>query len=149
MNFISSFWNKNNNVINKVNFEDVQCLIKTNNNKILINTIDINKQNCLIKNTILASNEENIIRNMIDKQQFDIYIIIYGENCNHTKIYEKYNQLHNLGFYNIYLYVGGLFEWLCLQDIYGKDEFPTTVIELDILKFKPQSSLNPLMLTLD
>ena len=103
----------------------------------------------VIKNTIKASDEETMIRNMIEKQQYDICIIIYGENCNHVKIYEKYNQLHNLGFYNIYLYLGGLFEWLCLQDIYGKDEFPTTKMELDILKFKPQSSLNPMLLTLD
>ena len=149
MNFISSFWNKTTNVINKVNFEDIQTVIKTNNNKLLINTLDINKQNCLIKNTIIASNEETVIRNLIDKQQLNTFIIIYGENCNQGKIYEKYNQLQNLGFYNIYLYVGGLFEWLCLQDIYGKDEFPTTKMELDILKFKPQSSLNQLLLTLD
>lgn len=149
MNFISSFFQKNSDVINKVNFEDVQMVIKTNNNKILINTLDTIKQECLIKNTIKASDEETMIRNMIEKQQYDICIIIYGENCNHVKIYEKYNQLHNLGFYNIYLYVGGLFEWLCLQDIYGKDEFPTTKMELDILKFKPQSSLNQMLLTLD
>ncbi len=149
MNFINSLFQRNTNIINKVNFEDIQVIIKTNNDKILINTLGLNKQSCLIKNTIPASNEETIIRNMIDKQKFDVYIIIYGENCNHTKIYEKYNQLHNLGFYNVYLYTGGLFEWLCLQDIYGKDEFPTTTIELDILKFKPQSSLNKLFLTLD
>ncbi len=149
MNFINSFFQKNTNIIKKVNFEDIQMIIKTNNNKILINTIDINKQNCLIKNTISASNEETIIGNLIDKQQYDAYIIIYGENCNHVKIYEKYNQLTTLGFYNLYLYVGGLFEWLCLQDIYGKDEFSTTTKELDILKYKPHSSLNKLLLTVD
>jgi len=30
-----------------------------------------------------------------------------------------------------------LFEWLLLQDIYGYDEFPTTIKVLDILKYKP------------
>ena len=49
----------------------------------------------------------------------------------------KYTQLVNLGFVNVYIYPGGLFEWLCLQDIYGDDEFPTTNKELDILKYKP------------
>ena len=49
---------------------------------------------------------------------------------------KKYEQLIGLGFTNIYIYPGGLFEWLCLQDIYSKDEFPTTREELDILKFK-------------
>ena len=38
---------------------------------------------------------------------------------------------------NVYLYAGGLFEWLHLQDIYGKQEFPTTTYILDILKYKP------------
>tara|TARA_A100001015_G_C14693451_1_gene595344 strand:+ start:76 stop:525 length:450 start_codon:yes stop_codon:yes gene_type:complete len=149
MNFISSLWKNNTNIINKVNFEDIQTIVRTNNDKILINTLDINKQNCLIKNTISAANEETLIRNLIDNQKINNYIIIYGENCNSKKIYEKYSQLINLGFYNVYLYTGGLFEWLCLQDIYGKDEFPTTSLELDILKFKPQSSLNKLLLTMD
>ena len=30
---------------------------------------------------------------------------------------------------------------LCLQDIYGKEAFPTTGLELDILKFRPRSRL--------
>jgi hypothetical protein len=38
---------------------------------------------------------------------------------------------------DIYLYVGGLFEWMLLQDIYGKEEFPTTTKVLDILRYKP------------
>ena len=50
---------------------------------------------------------------------------------------KKYLKLMELGFTNIYIYAGGLFEWLCLQDIYGEDEFPTTIKELDVLKFKP------------
>ena len=37
--------------------------------------------------------------------------------------------------FKTHLYVGGLFEWLCLQDIYGQSEFPTTNIELDITEF--------------
>ena len=51
-------------------------------------------------------------------------------------IFKKYEQLSKLGFSNLYIYVGGLFEWLCLQDIYGKEDFPTTCDELDILKYK-------------
>ena len=46
-----------------------------------------------------------------------------------------------LGFEEVYLYPGGLFEWLCLQDIYSDDNFKTTMKELDILKFKPISDL--------
>ena len=35
-----------------------------------------------------------------------------------------------------------MFEWMLLQDIYGTDDFPTTINELDILKFKPVSIIN-------
>jgi hypothetical protein len=47
-----------------------------------------------------------------------------------------------LGFYNIFIYSGGMFEWLILQDIYGDKEFPTTSKQLDFLKFKPNKKLN-------
>ena len=59
----------------------------------------------------------------------------------------KYNQLTKLGFSNTYVYVGGLFEWLLLQDIYGFDSFPTTKKELDILKYKGDRLSKRLMLT--
>jgi hypothetical protein len=36
------------------------------------------------------------------------------------------------------MYLGGMFEWMLLQDIYGRDEFPTTSKVLDILKYKPK-----------
>ena len=58
------------------------------------------------------------------------------------KIYNKYNQLINLGFQKVYIYLGGLFEWLCLQDIYGKNNFPTIGEELDILKYRPPPEIN-------
>ena len=72
----------------------------------------------------------------------NIKIVIYGRNCNDEKIHIKCSQLTSLGFYNVYIYFGGLFEWLLLQDIYGKQEFPTTKKELDLLKYKPNKILN-------
>ena len=71
-----------------------------------------------------------------------VKIIIYGRNSNDETIYKKYNQLFGLGFTNVYVYIGGLFEWLLLQDIYGTDEFPTTTIQRDILKYKPSQKIN-------
>ena len=62
-------------------------------------------------------------------------------------IYDKYEQLAKLGFRNIYVYPGGIFEWLCLQDIYSDELFPTTKKELDILKYKPLPVINTLLLT--
>ena len=123
----------NSNSINKVNFEYVQNAI--NNNTLIINTLNYDKQECLIKNSIHASNEEQIINNYL-KNNKSINILIYGENCCDNKIVTKYNQLYKLGFTNLYVYIGGLFEWLLLQDIYGDDEFPTTIKIIDLLKFK-------------
>ena len=73
-------------------------------------------------------------------------IIIYGKNCNDDSIHKKYQQLLSLGFYNVYAYNGGMFEWLMLQDIYGAELFPCTKLEKDILKFKPHSMLNIVLL---
>jgi hypothetical protein len=71
-----------------------------------------------------------------------IHIVIYGRNSNDERLYKKYQQLLSLGFYNVCVYLGGLFEWLLLQDIYGADEFPTTSKQLDMLKYKANSVLN-------
>lgn len=126
----------------KINYEDVQFIIKNPEGHLLINTLAPSEQNCLISNTMNINNEENIINNCIKKGAKDIKIIIYGKNSNDEKLYNKYNQLTSLGFYNVYIYTGGLFEWLLLQDIYGENEFPTTKKELDLLKYKPNKVLN-------
>ena len=126
----------------KINYEDIQYIIKNPEGHLLINTLSTSEQNCLIVNTININNEENIINACIKRGAKDIKIVIYGKNSNDDKLYNKYNQLTSLGFYNVYIYTGGLFEWLMLQDIYGEKEFPTTKKELDILKYKPNKVLN-------
>lgn len=126
----------------KINYEDVQFIIKNPEGHLLINTLSSSEQNCLIVNTINFNNEENIINTCIKRCAKDIKIVIYGKNSNDEKLFNKYNQLTSLGFYNVYIYTGGLFEWLMLQDIYGEKEFPTTKKELDILKYKPNKVLN-------
>jgi len=126
----------------KINYEDVQHVIKNTEGHLLINTLSNSEQTCLITNTININNEENIINTYLKRGAKDIKIIIYGKNSNDEKLYNKYNQLTSLGFRNVYIYTGGLFEWLMLQDIYGDVEFPTTKKELDILKFKPNKVLN-------
>ena len=126
----------------KINYEDVQYIIKNPEGHLLINTLSSTEQNCLIINTININTEENVINSLIKRGAKNIKIVIYGKNSNDEKIYNKYNQLTSLGFYNVYIYTGGLFEWLMLQDIYGEKDFPTTKKELDILKYKPNKVLN-------
>jgi rhodanese-related sulfurtransferase len=126
----------------KINFEDVQFVINNSQTHLLINTLNEAEQECLITNTVNIKNEEALINKLLQNSKKDIKIIVYGRNTNDEQIYKKYNQLRTLGFYNVYIYIGGLFEWLLLQDIYGDTEFPTTSKELDILKFKPYKLLN-------
>ena len=125
----------------KINFEDMQCICKNSDMYILINTLSESEQDCLIKNTIPAIREESIINKYLKDAQ-SVKIIIYGKNCNDLGVQTKYNQLLKLGFAWIYVYTGGLFEWLLLQDIYGDEHFPTTKKQQDILKYKPCSALN-------
>jgi hypothetical protein len=120
-----------------MNYEDLQNNIR-NPNSIIINTLPLTMQSCLILNTLPFNQEEEKINGLLKNNIDTINIIIYGmNNCDET-VYKKYKQLQELGFRRVYMYLGGMFEWMLLQDIYGKEDFPTTEEELDILKFKPK-----------
>ena len=129
--------------INKVNFEDVQYAVK-HKNYLLINTLSKDEQNVLIHGTVSYHKEESIINEYLKTP--NINIIIYDKNASENRPFEKYNQLTKLGFTNVYIYPGGLFEWLLLQDIYSEENFPTTSKEMDILKYKGVSKFNVFML---
>lgn len=131
----------NSQTIQKICYEDIQFAIK-NQGHLLINTLSEKEQECLLPNTVNINQEEEFINTLIKNGNKQIKIIVYGKNSNDEKIYTKYNQLTSLGFYNVFIYTGGLFEWLMLQDIYGEKEFPTTTKELNILKYKPNKVLN-------
>ena len=136
----------NSQSIRKINFEDIQYIIKNHETHILINTLPNLEQDCLLPNTMNINKEEEIMNKLISIGNKQAKIIIYGRNCNDDKLYTKYQQLTSLGFYNVFVYPGGLFEWLMLQDIYGFSDFPTTKKELDILRFKPNKILNAQLL---
>jgi hypothetical protein len=121
----------------KANFEDVQYALHNKRDFIIINTLSVSEQNCLILGTIDAYLEEKTINEMIYTIDMpDKPIILYGKNSNDDSPYIKYKQLNNLGIQTIQIYSGGLFEWLLLQDIYGNESFPTTTNIIDILKYK-------------
>ena len=134
---------------NNIGYEDVLFSIEKTSKHILINTMESNLQQCLIKSTLSIVNEDTVLNQIIDKSQFkEVIIIIYGCNAVDISVDKKYKQLIDLGFPNVYIYNGGMFEWLLLQDIYGQDNFPTTSCDLDILKYKPRSKLNMPLLEL-
>lgn len=127
--------------ISKANYEDIQYGIE-NKSIYLIHTMSRSEEYCLIQKSINAMEEENIINSLMTINNKSVNIIIYGKNSSDNTIINKYNQLQQLGFKNVHIYPGGLFEWLLLQDIYGTDLFPTTSIEKDMLKFKPPKAIN-------
>lgn len=132
--------------ISKVNFEDIQTALKNPEIYIFINTMDVDFQSCLIPNTVSAHQEETIINKHLSNGNYLIKIIVYGKNCNDDNLHTKSAQLLSLGFKNVYMYKGGMFEWLMLSDIYGSDIFPTTSKEIDFLKYKPRQCLNLVLL---
>jgi hypothetical protein len=58
----------NTSSIKKINCEDMQKACNSNtDNYIIINTLDVNMQKCLIKNTIQIEQEEHTINSIIKK----------------------------------------------------------------------------------
>ena len=136
----------NSQSIKKVSFEDVQMASKSQAKYLIINVLTLDEQACLIEGTVPAINEENVVNRYQQTKKFDINIIVYGKNSSDEQIVKKCNQLTYNGFQNVYVYPGGLFEWLLLQDIYGAEIFSTTTDEVDILKYKAPNLFGILMI---
>lgn len=134
MEFINKFLVKQ-NPIKYVGFENVKLAIQQK--FIIINTLSNSDQDNLIKGTIDYKTEESIINDLIASYDFTKPILIYGKNATDISSDNKYIQLQKLGFRNIILYKGGMFEWMLLQDIYGVSEFPSSKTTLDILIHNP------------
>mgnify|MGYP006150746211 CR=1 FL=1 len=117
-------------------FEDIQKQIQNNDpNVIILNTMDKSQQQCLICGTLSIEDEIEKI-NMLMKKRQNATIIIYGKNhCDQT-VYKKYIQLSKTHHLKCFMYMGGLFEWLLLQEIYGCELFPTHGNEFDLLKYR-------------
>ena len=126
------------NSYNKLNFEDIQQAISNSSSYVIITTVNANSYTCFIQGTIPIETEETVINSLLNSGKYkEINIIVYGLNCNDLSIYSKVKQLKSLGFNKVFIYIGGLFEWLLLQDIYGTTNFQTTRVEKDLLKYKP------------
>jgi len=127
----------------KIGFEDVKYVIDHPTQYLLINTLPASEQRCLIKTTLPCAVEETAINEKITQMQMKkCVVVLYGRNSADITVETKYKQLTTLGFANVYIYGGGLFEWLLLQDVYGVSEFPTTEKEIDILKYRANKMFN-------
>ena len=122
--------------VKKLNYEDMQAAVSDNKDTVIINTLPINEQDILISGTIPAAQEEAIITELLNEYSKK-RIFIYGKNANDDSIYDKNKQLNALGFPNVYVYPGGLFEWSLLQELYDIENFPTTRKISECLRYKP------------
>jgi rhodanese-related sulfurtransferase len=92
----------------------------------------------LIQGSLTAEMELRSINELMSKNEFDTSIIVYGRNDHdYDSLMTKQKQLKSLGFRNVFIYLGGMFEWLLLQDVFGANLFPTTVAKVDLLRFAP------------
>jgi hypothetical protein len=126
----------------RVSYEDIITGIN-DSTMVLVSTLSPHEQDCLIHKTVPIHEEEALLNRLLQTGQTKMKpIILYGRNCNDTTIITKYKQCVQLGFQYVYVYVGGLFEWLLLQDIYGNELFPTTSEITDILKYRAPKQLH-------
>jgi len=132
------------NTSRKLNFEDMQWAISTQPT-LIISTLGAEKQGCLIAGTVALAEETQMVNKYLQKDT-SIRIVIYGECASDDTIVAKYSQLTGLGFTNVYVYPGGMFEWLLLQDVYGEEMFKTAGSEVDILKYTGTRQLGVLMI---
>lgn len=130
-----------------IGFEDVKYAITHSASFIIISTLSANEQDLLIRGTIPCDREETVINEQISNYRApDLPVIIYGRNCSDDSVRLKQEQLDKLGVKHVCVYMGGLFEWLLLQDIYGNDEFPTTTKCGDLLKYRSHRRLEKQLL---
>jgi hypothetical protein len=128
----------------KIGFDDVVHAIRNPTTFIIINTLPSSEQECLIQNTVSVDKEEETINGLLTQYDNIVRkIIVYGKNSIDPSVEKKYKQLIGLGIGDVYIYSGGLFEWMLLQDVYGVVNFPTTKPTLDILRYKPSLVLSP------
>jgi len=64
----------------KINYEDVQYVIKNSELHVLINTLNESEQVCLIPNTVNINKEVELINQFIKTDNKQVKIIIYGRN---------------------------------------------------------------------
>ena len=126
----------------QINFEHVQDCIQHNfPNTLLINTLSLNNQDCVIFGTKPPDEEEQIINDLLENRLDVTKLIIYGKNCRDATVAKKLEQFRSLGLLSrvkVQVYTGGVFEWLLLQEIYGTELFKTTGTNkmVDLLKYK-------------
>jgi hypothetical protein len=124
-----------------IGFDDMLHCIRNPAKYAIIHTMPATEE-VLIKGTLSAAEEEAFMNEYLSKYtETPKTIVLYGRNCCDDSTRQKRAQLMSLGINDVYVYAGGMFEWVLLQDIYGASEFPTTGSVVDLLAFRLGSTL--------
>ena len=124
-----------------IGFDDMLRCIRTPAKYAIIHTMSAS-ETVLIGGTLTATEEEMFVNDYLSKYvENQKTIVLYGRNCCDDSTRQKRAQLLSLGISDVYVYIGGLFEWILLQDIYGATEFPTTNVVTDLLAYRPRPFL--------
>lgn len=124
--------------VQKISFQDMNTCVHRQYTIITV----MKEDTCLIAGTVPIRREEETINTYYESGNLSQPIVIYGYNDGDENIVKKYRQLKELGFTKVYVYPGGMFEWLLLQDIFTDKHFRTTSKELNILKYKPKNTFS-------
>jgi hypothetical protein len=120
----------------RIGFEDMLDIIRSPVKYVVLNTLGMSEQGCLLRGTLAADQEESVVNQMINDAGNSKTVVVYGRNSADDSVDKKYRQLISHGLTDVLVYSGGLFEWLLLQDIYGDAEFPTTSKTPDLLQYR-------------
>ena len=116
------------------NYHQLQDRMKQND-IILINTLPLTRQDCLIKGTLKAFIEVEYMNKLL-KTNKNKEIVLYGIHHTDVSVVQKYNQLKKLGFTNVHIYFGGMYEWLLLQEVFDTINFQTDGTIQNIVDYK-------------
>jgi len=125
----------------RIGFEDILVAIQFPEKYIILNTLPAHEQSCLICGTTTIEREESAVNEIINTA-IQKTIVVYGKHSGDDSPDKKQRQLLTHGLTDVLVYSGGLFEWLLLQDIYGKSEFPTTSYPSDLLLFRQKRRID-------
>ena len=115
--------------VQRATFDDVR--IQTG---LLISVLPETEQHVLIGGTVPCGDEVAEVEKAIREKK---EIIVYGTNNHDDRVWVKYHQLKKLGGLPK-VCVGGLFEWILLQEFYGKERFALTSYDFDLYQYRPK-----------
>ena len=106
--------------IKEIGVTDFIKLIRTDR-VLLFNGLKKQYHSCVIPGTIPYSDMRKVIKNMSVEHIPVVYCANYSCNASHKFAEKKLGHLET-----VYIYSGGVFEWLLLQKKYGKKKYPTS-----------------------